>query len=369
MFIRCSAQRIGNAHVQFESVGVVEAFRNRLTVLQNRFLWDLLQSLRRSMKTLQQGSPTYEWSQKLPISHLCTLCNVLGSIASTCTHIDLTFFFAASSHSILVLAGKTSRCCCGMAFVAGMGRTPFQNFKSAGLERHWHNLVMCAVLNRPHNTKTFVDKESWWAVDMKRCGCAVLQKSQRGLDCRVLPLYTCFRVPGYLQDGGDSDEDAGRRINTWEENGQNIPPDGQEPRRETLLRRIHWRCKEWSFHSSTFTMWPQSDRRWYVMTGLHQAALSVTSAQSCHVFFCISWSKLEYLVTFVNYTKFGWTHGSHCQWGEGVWLDHFLSISSPKQTQKQHRQVERKHDREIAKLHAVPMKQVFEPDYAFLCWL
>ena len=43
----------------------------------------------------------------------------------------------------------------------------------------------------------------------------------------------------YLQDGRLGDEDAGGRVDAGEEDGQDLPSDGQEHGRKIVARRIH----------------------------------------------------------------------------------------------------------------------------------
>lgn len=46
-------------------------------------------------------------------------------------------------------------------------------------------------------------------------------------------------IPGYLQNGGVSDEDARGRVDAGEANRQNIPTDGPKQRRQALAGRVH----------------------------------------------------------------------------------------------------------------------------------
>ena len=69
--------------------------------------------------------------------------------------------------------------------------------------------------------------------------------------------FCCLLYTGDLQDGGHGDEDARRWVDAGEANRQNIPPNGQEPRRQTVDRGIHRGRQERPLHSAATAVRPK----------------------------------------------------------------------------------------------------------------
>ena len=63
---------------------------------------------------------------------------------------------------------------------------------------------------------------------------------------------------GHLQDGRLSHEDARGRVDAGEEDGQDLPADGQKPGRKIVFGRIYRRRKEWSVHRKAAPVWSAS---------------------------------------------------------------------------------------------------------------
>lgn len=81
--------------------------------------------------------------------------------------------------------------------------------------------------------------------------------------CLGAVYVVCLCIPGHLQDGWHSYENARRWEHTREENRQDFPTDGQEPGRQTFPGGVYRGRHERPIHCSPPAMWPpvQSELR------------------------------------------------------------------------------------------------------------